>query len=841
MIRSDDARGLGDCPACRPTILIRLRHGIRTVLVTNSADNHRARTLQWHRVMYRMLCAAVLPFLLGLGDAACRRNSALERGEAQLTGTVQTIFGLPLCGVRVAAHTLGTLGLGPEPQGALTDDQGRFRMPVDEGRFLVEASKDDFCNGAAVVDARGGDASTVDLQLVPAAAISGRVVDFATGAGVAGAAVFADGELSVGTTVAGWRQAKSVTDASGAFTLSGLRPGTIRLTALHQTSEPTLVHLNLAEQVRDAKVYADRGYSVSGTVVSERDGHPVPNVVVEARDRQTERTILAAGPSSADGRFQVEAVPSGVYSFDTLSANVRMELGLPVTVEDSDLTDITLRFGPGVSLSGRIDPPVSASIRLEVLSSGDETMASIGRTDTVVTTVGAPHFGFTGIGRGKVGLVAQTIDGRCGRALIEVGDRDVSGIEIHLEQPSSIAGYVTDERGNPVMGASVAMSSSVLTDEGWLDLVETGRRAVDEFQRHGRSGHEFSSVLTRNDGAFASKCLLPGAYGLRVYKGGIRLRWANSAGAPRDESPLRVTVAEGGIRYDRALIVRACDGVAKGTVVESTGLPVSDVLVTAADQAADPPQGGGSALSDGMGHFSLAHLCESTTYRFVAQALHSDGEAANPAVKAGEDILLTLGRPPSIAGRVTYREQPVSNFVLSLTGPETRITRHQSADGSFLQRWMRPGTYAVTVEADTGYALQWVELGPNLAKDQPLDLTGWSSLIGSVVDEHGDPIRGLAITLFYDRAQQKERLELAWPESERLQRAFTDGEGRFRFDRVFARRGKLLFGPLGAERIVVSAESVPSVETGSVVVVPAPGKVFDLGRVRVRGLSTAGR
>jgi hypothetical protein len=279
--------------------------------------------------------------------------------------------------------------------------------------------------------------------------------------------------------------------------------------------------------------------------------------------------------------------------------------------------------------------------------------------------------------------------------------------------------------------------------------------------------------------------------------------------------------------------------------MDPTGQPASDVLVTAIHEAPGSPteQVVGSVLSDGAGSFALAPLCYATSYRFEAHALHSDGEAANPAVKAGENILLTLGRPPSIAGHVTYRGQPLSSFVLSLLGPETRITRYQSADGFFLQRWIRPGTYAVIVEADTGYAFQWVELGPNLAKDLPTDLTGWSSLTGSVVDERGNPMKGLITTLFYDPAErrQEDRLELAWPESRRLQRLLTDREGCFRFDRVFARPGNLSFGLLGAEHIVISAESVRAVQTVSLVVVPTPGKVFDLGRVRVRGSSTTGR
>jgi hypothetical protein len=93
-------------------------------------------------------------------------------------------------------------------------------------------------------------------------------------------------------------------------------------------------------------------YSVSGRIVNEETGAPVPNLNFTLRPHVGQR--LAFSRSDARGEFVLENVAPGKYGVmvvDDSSSGLR---GDKVTVEviDGDLTDVTIKLSTGLTVSG---------------------------------------------------------------------------------------------------------------------------------------------------------------------------------------------------------------------------------------------------------------------------------------------------------------------------------------------------------------------------------------------------------------------------------------------------------------------------------------------------------
>lgn len=173
---------------------------------------------------------------LTAGGSATGRNFTLDPGGS-ISGSVRQASPVaPIPGVTVQVYNSGGL---PVAQ-VLSNASGNYEVgALPSGNFVVRTQQSlgfadqlfnnlpctgycDLLSGTPVPVTSGSGTGLVDFSLTGGLSISGRVRDAATSAGIALARVTA---FDVGGFVAGTAQA----DASGNYTIAGLRPGAYRL------------------------------------------------------------------------------------------------------------------------------------------------------------------------------------------------------------------------------------------------------------------------------------------------------------------------------------------------------------------------------------------------------------------------------------------------------------------------------------------------------------------------------------------------------------------------------------------------------------------------------------
>jgi hypothetical protein len=114
-----------------------------------------------------------------------------------------------------------TLSVSPTGKSALTDANGNFGISVNPGNYTVMASSPTYNSASQTVTVAGGQKATIAFRLVSIAAygsLTGKVIDYVTGAPIAGATVtLSDGMIRV-------------TDLNGNFSYAIVLNGTYTVT-----------------------------------------------------------------------------------------------------------------------------------------------------------------------------------------------------------------------------------------------------------------------------------------------------------------------------------------------------------------------------------------------------------------------------------------------------------------------------------------------------------------------------------------------------------------------------------------------------------------------------------
>lgn len=206
--------------------------------------------------------------------------------------------GAPLAGarVRLTPHP-GTPG---EARELRTTGEGAFHLAaLPAGRWRVEAEAPGFAPSELELEPAllGSEGLTVTLE--PAAALRGRVRT-AEGAPAAGARVTLEGEGP---------RAAARTDPSGAFELSGLRPGGFVLTAHLRGAGPAFAAGELAPGEQAAlELWLAAPHTLAGEVV-DGAGRPLAGAVVRVVEETGERTARA----DLAGAFTLTDLGPGPY------------------------------------------------------------------------------------------------------------------------------------------------------------------------------------------------------------------------------------------------------------------------------------------------------------------------------------------------------------------------------------------------------------------------------------------------------------------------------------------------------------------------------------------------
>lgn len=689
---------------------------------------------------------------------------ALSPGGHPLRGTVLDVGGGPIEGAIITVEREGdgnVINLAPTHFPAVSDADGEFAVQVADGRYGVTAWHPDYSEDHEAADIDGGPRS-VELRLTPGATIEGTVRS--GDAPIAGAIV---------STVAGLPgNNTAVTDERGRFRLTGLGSGAHKLEAAaahHATRAPVTVEVGIGEAVTGVEIQVEGGaYKISGFVVPKDDPRgAIDGVMVAAYTLSPMMLRVAVAPSAVDGYFEVLGVRPGTYTLGSVAADALPEIlgGPTVEISDADVTDAVVQLDRGVTLAGRVDPPVPAAMSL---SSVDEDpglltiLSSLGNAFVRSRADLSGNFRLRPVKPGPLRIVAEAPDGSRGELDIDVGAAGRDDLVVVLTPRATVTGHVRDARGDPMTGGSVEFQPVV--------------------PRPG-AGFSFSSpgddtAPIGEDGSYTMRGLDGGEHELRVLdRAGNVVRWAGQD--DRTYKPVRRKIAGQTENPGVNLDVEVRDGILRGVVVDEAGAPVPDAWVAAIPEQATgaesrshspgdanertgeipelprdpktPParltSRGEPVLSGPDGRFVISGLAR-RPYTLRAQALRGSARADITGVAPGSDIRLQVLPLAELRGLVRSGGAPALRYELQVqrtTGGD--FSRDGDAvdhpGGAFELDHLDPGDYTITVTAESGRVHHELALAAGERAEISLELQPWGKLRGVLLDRRtGAPISG---------------------------------------------------------------------------------------------------
>jgi type II secretory pathway component GspD/PulD (secretin)/beta-lactamase regulating signal transducer with metallopeptidase domain len=294
--------------------------GRRSYIVFVPADGHG---LAWKQIRsYRQITD-----LLELTTCA----------PAEVVGTIVTEDSEPVVGARVWVRgiVLPEATEDPESRGndfhttaplpgwsSTTDSNGSFRIPgvVDGGRIQLLVSHRDFAT--SIVYVKPG--TNVEIKVLPAAAITGRVLYGRTGKPAAGVQVQAQAveRISIpGGMIMSW--ADTATDSQGRYKLESLHG--VKHNVWAQADDLTAVALDSFElkkgQTRRAPdlLLVEGGY-ITGRVIDQETGEPVKpgaasDVAIHGPSRPRSGAAVEHSHVREDGSFRIRVAPGRNYIY----------------------------------------------------------------------------------------------------------------------------------------------------------------------------------------------------------------------------------------------------------------------------------------------------------------------------------------------------------------------------------------------------------------------------------------------------------------------------------------------------------------------------------------------
>lgn len=628
----------------------------------------------------------------------------------------------------------------------------------------------------------------VNVELSKAASFSGRVITD-TGAAVAGATVVAS--RRVGTT---WQRSDSVlTDAQGAYTLSGLQAGTFSLQFVPPTStgllqewwrdardQATATPLTLSSGQTMAGLVAtmDRGATAAGTV-RYSGGDAVSGVDVLVLDRTG--TELGRSTTDAAGRYKITGLPAVAATIGAVSAGGTVLEGGAATLAGAPVRTLTLGATTSVdlSLAGRT---VSGVVRIAgsttPLAAGTVTLSSVENADGFSTAVGADgRYRFVSVPAGT--YVARVASSDQAYATTW-SDAAASAEEARYFRVSS-----SDFTKNLTIFGSATLSGTTDASAGgysWVNLLRWN--GTDFVYTAGTS----AAAGTR----FAFAGLAPGQYTVRVgdvYQGGQidpsrATRIELSAGVSTDIGVFQSTAADGGA------LRGAISGSARGVRVYATDASGAERSVTATMvdgvlgyEFPSLPQGSYIVRAEARG-FPVAWFGGSTRASATRLPVTTGGTArADLAVEAGT---------ASLSGNVTRGGAALAGATVNLVeigpggttyGGAYAVT---AADGSYrFANLLVPGRpYRVSIQGGPEFSSTeavFSSVAGSQRRDLATSIPG--ELNGAVVDEStGAPVANAPVQAFRDGS------------TEATASARTDSAGRYSFTALAPGAYRVQFG-----------------------------------------------
>ena len=601
---------------------------------------------------------------------------ALRAGGVVVSGRVDDIGGGPIANATVELD--GDAGVFAATTGA----DGAYRLGVPVGDFRSSARHDAYATAQKVHEVISS-ALVLDWQLVPAATVHGVVIARDTGRPVPHASV------SSGYSIAH----DATTGDDGAFTLTGLQPGIVRLRASargYVTPTDAVVSVGPGGDADGVTLIADPAFGIRGRVVDERGAAIAGATVTDSSEYR------GSAPTGSDGAFELVGVTPDEYYLVGRSADAAAVANTRVRVVDRDVTGVVVTMAHGATLSGRVEPAGAATLHLIQL----DRVAPAGQPGVLASFVSGTAddtgaFSIPHVLPGAFRVEAEGADGARGALEVHVGSADRGGLVISLDAHATIRGRVVDTAGAPVAGRLV-------------------------FADHLRW-----DTTTGPNGAFVFAGLDAGTYDLTALVDGFE----------GSSSQATVVLAAGG-EGSADLVVPARDGAIHGRVVDGDDRPVPGALVHATDQSLrDLSQW---LVADDAGAFELRDLVHHMSVKLVASDPNGSTRVTGNAMP-GATVTLRLARACALRGRVLLRTgEPAASYSLHCSGPEYRSARRSSGDGTFELANLEPGAYTCTAESGGQYARAAASVAGPTTLD--LQLAPAGSLTGTLVDATGAPV-----------------------------------------------------------------------------------------------------
>lgn len=611
-------------------------------------------------------------------------------------GSVTTNDGRPVEGVAVMGWRKLT-DAGPAPESALRRPDVRARTDAG-GRFVLSGLPDGSPVEVLVATppghvrlgaqkTRAGSGEELHFELVPAAAIVGRVVR-EDGSAVTRGRV--EAYLARKTTAQPGRLSSAL-DADGGFRIDGVPPG-VTATLRAESTEPTDrgvlapavltdVHAGSSELV----VRLERGVTITGRI-TDSDGEPFTDCVVAARIEREQGTYATVEPA-ADGTFALPVARPGTYTVrgmrgSSITAPVRVEApaeGVELVVPDRDDPN-------GRPIAGRVllpdgSPATRGQVHLSwsatAASRAGRTSAGIGRDGRFVTKP-LP----TDVVVSLRALVADR-DHRSEHAPgrldgVRPGDRDVV---VQLRAGYVIEGRLLDATGDPLAGVAVR-----------ADPVDA-------------DGAAWAATRTDSDGRFRLVTAHAGEHDVSAFR------------VKRIGGPERLTAPRLG--WEWRLPARK----ALTVVVTLDGVPAAGALVRV--RPTDEREGTPVRRTDDAGRVHFQDVVQDEL-SVEARLLAADADHVGLATEAAPDgeVTVKLGPALRIDGRIEGADgEPVSGralrAVVHAEGAGTTARAAIAADGTFTLRALPEGEYRLRLVWFRDGERHEESLGPAVAAGGP--------------------------------------------------------------------------------------------------------------------------
>ncbi len=398
-------------------------------------------------------CAGFVPFAPELGSSpmswVARRGIGISGLTLRLERSVEYVGivvdprgdRVPQADIRIFDAESAEFALTGFPTRLVSDDRGEFRFHAPNDA-IVEARHLGFSAGRANVGFGTQIGKRLTVKLGPPRAadatttIRGVVVD---GAGIALPDVVVSASVESNNPASDAARldpgASTRTDERGTFLLEGLGESLYTVRASDGDHAPASTRSVRAGGPRLELVLSE-GASLTGRVIDELSGAPIPAISIVVSERQgplVTHAVRTATVFDADGRFAIRHLVRGTYVVTAVAEGYAAAPEREVAVDSDASVDFTLSRGGklvGFVRSRKTNAPLErARVSLEDRYGSNGAAASI---SSVATTDRDGRFELTGIASGTRSVLAAA-EGHHGRVIggLAFGE-SVGPIEIAL-------------------------------------------------------------------------------------------------------------------------------------------------------------------------------------------------------------------------------------------------------------------------------------------------------------------------------------------------------------------------------------------------------------------------